>query len=416
MDGAVYDEIVAEFAALVKTLAEHVDDLRTPKDVARLQLQLRRGGQRMQARLWGQMLQDAVDHQQEAARICPHCQGRRHHQGVRPRGVLSGFGKLTLKGIYWRCPDCGTCGHSAEGLLPDGVDELLRSFLCLLGAALTSFDKAQLVTDQILGLKVDAEVIRTVCLREGFAVLRGQEDPPRPVAPKAMLIGSCDGTMLHTREGGWREVKAFRFEHDGGCYGGAYLERVEEFTPRLAKAALCLSAEQAGTRLFLTDAAEWISHAAAKQLPEWTHIIDFYHAGEHVHACGEGLYGKEHPDAARWSDYWCHRLKQFGAGYLEDQLSRLSQRYLGDRSRWDAVIKLVRYLRKHKHQMNYPEYVAQGWPIGSGPMESFCKQLGLRMKGPGMRWRSDHVTAMAALVSRWSLDPENASCFGRAAA
>ena len=49
MDGSVYDQIVAEFAALVKTLAEHVDELRTPKDVARLQLQLRRGGQRMQA-------------------------------------------------------------------------------------------------------------------------------------------------------------------------------------------------------------------------------------------------------------------------------------------------------------------------------------------------------------------------------
>lgn len=71
---------------------------------------------------------------------------------------------------------------------------------------------------------------------------------------------------------------------------------------------------------------------------------------------------------------------------------------------------------KHKHNMNYPQYVAQGWPIGSGPMESFCKQLGLRMKGLGMRWRSDHVNAMAALVSRWSLDPKNASCFGCAAA
>ena len=52
MDGSVYDEIVTEFAVLAKTLAEHVTELRTPKDVARLQLQLRRGGQRMQARLW----------------------------------------------------------------------------------------------------------------------------------------------------------------------------------------------------------------------------------------------------------------------------------------------------------------------------------------------------------------------------
>jgi len=63
-----------------------------------------------------------------------------------------------------------------------------------------------------------------------------------------------------------------------------------------------------------------------------------------AHACGEGLYGKEHPDAARWSDYWCHRLKHFGAGYLDDQLSRRSQRYLNDRSRWDTLMKLVWYL------------------------------------------------------------------------
>jgi hypothetical protein len=86
MGGSVYDEIAAEFAASVKTLAEHVDGLQTPTDVARLQLQLRRGGQRMQARLWGQMLQEAVDHQQEAACLCPQCQGRRIScatQGIR---------------------------------------------------------------------------------------------------------------------------------------------------------------------------------------------------------------------------------------------------------------------------------------------------------------------------------------------
>jgi len=37
-------------------------------------------------------------------------------------------------------------------------------------------------------------------------------------------------------------------------------------------------------------------------------------------------------------------------------------------------------------------------------MESFCKQLGLRLKGPGMRWSTSSIDPMAALVSRWALD------------
>ena len=299
--------------------------------------------------------------------------------------------------------------------LPETIDELMRGLLCLLGTALTSFDKAQLVTQRFLGMAVDGETIRQLCLKEGFAVLREQDAPSEPVAQDALLVGSCDGAMLHTRESGWREVKAYRFEHEGRCYGGAYLERAEDFTPRLAQAALRLAAQRAGTRLFLSDAAEWIGQGVVRQLPGWLHIIDFYHAGEHVHACGEGLYGHEHPDAARWSGYWCHRLKQYGAAYVEQHLSQLALRWSFDRPKQEAVLKLVRYLRKHEHQMRYPEYLAKGWPIGSGPMESFCKQLGLRMKGPGMRWRSDHITAMAALVSRWSLDPEHASCFQYAA-
>mgnify|MGYP007030112761 FL=1 len=45
-------------------------------------------------------------------------------------------------------------------------------------------------------------------------------------------------------------------------------------------------------------------------------------------------------------------------------------------------------------------------------MESFCKQIGLRMKGPGMRWNQANVSPMASLVSRWSLDAEHCELFG----
>jgi len=37
-------------------------------------------------------------------------------------------------------------------------------------------------------------------------------------------------------------------------------------------------------------------------------------------------------------------------------------------------------------------------------MESFCKQLGQRLKGPGMRWNRQNVGPMAALVTLWAQD------------
>jgi len=45
-------------------------------------------------------------------------------------------------------------------------------------------------------------------------------------------------------------------------------------------------------------------------------------------------------------------------------------------------------------------------------MESFCKQIGARMKGAGMRWNAANVSPMASLVSRWSLDAERCELFG----
>ena len=59
------------------------------------------------------------------------------------------------------------------------------------------------------------------------------------------------------------------------------------------------------------------------------------------------------------------------------------------------------YLRRHQDRLDYPHYEAQGCPISSGPMESMCKQLGHRLKEPGMRWSTANVTPTATLVSLW---------------
>ena len=63
----------------------------------------------------------------------------------------------------------------------------------------------------------------------------------------------------------------------------------------------------------------------------------------------------------------------------------------------------LQYFRNHQHKMDYPRYVANGWQIGSGPIESACKTVvGARLKGGGMRWReygSHAVCQLRALLA-----------------
>lgn len=48
--------------------------------------------------------------------------------------------------------------------------------------------------------------------------------------------------------------------------------------------------------------------------------------------------------------------------------------------------------------MDYPAYRERGWQIGTGLIESTCKQLvGRRLKGPGMHWSEHGALAMTAL-------------------
>ena len=48
--------------------------------------------------------------------------------------------------------------------------------------------------------------------------------------------------------------------------------------------------------------------------------------------------------------------------------------------------------------MQYPQFRAAGWPIGSGVVESANKLVvEARLKGPGMHWERTHVNWMLAL-------------------
>ncbi len=64
----------------------------------------------------------------------------------------------------------------------------------------------------------------------------------------------------------------------------------------------------------------------------------------------------------------------------------------------ETVDKSLHYLRERRELINYARFRAQGYPIGSGSVESANKLVvHSRMKGAGMRWEPSHVNAMLAM-------------------
>jgi hypothetical protein len=71
------------------------------------------------------------------------------------------------------------------------------------------------------------------------------------------------------------------------------------------------------------------------------------------------------------------------------------------------------YFHNHEHTMDYPRYMANGWQIGSGPVESACKRVVTqRLEGAGIRWSergSDavcHLQALSSVKTAAGMDPE----------
>jgi len=388
-------QIMTQFKTWVKTFTHESAGLRTSEEAVSFEKRFRDEGLRMIGSVFECLLQNALDHQ-PAQRSCPTCGNRRRHKGRRERGFLTSVGAIRLHGTYWSCSDCGG-HHVAETLAPESSSQPMQQLMCLLGTSMASFAKASFACRKLLGLRVSDATIRRTCYRHGLKV----PVAPVPVTPETDLVGSCDGTMVRTRQADWKEMKAYQFRHGQHKHGRAYLEPCHRFVPRLRQAAIALKAGRARRLFWVSDAAEWIDKGIQSHLPMALRTIDIWHAWEHVHEASRALYPHDEARAHQWAAHYCEVLETSGGEALG---ARLRHAHYTEPDRQEALEHLLKYLYKNADRLAYPEYKRKGYPISSGMMESFCRQLGQRMKGPGMRWNIDNVTVMATLVSLWAND------------
>lgn len=142
------------------------------------------------------------------------------------------------------------------------------------------------------------------------------------------------------------------------------------------------------------DGADWEQNFIDFHCPQAVRILDFAHAAQHINPIGEHLHGEHTPESQAWLKERLHLLKHEGPDALLNEFETLQRKHPDIQ----VISSNLVYLKKRKAQLQYPLFQAQGWPIGSGIVESGNKLVvEARLKGAGMHWAEAHVNPMLAL-------------------
>ena len=136
-------------------------------------------------------------------------------------------------------------------------------------------------------------------------------------------------------------------------------------------------------------------------------MLDIIHAVEYLWKAANALLGERHPERTAWVRGHLlallqGRTDQVVAALVEDAATRP----LSD-AQQQVVATTLGYYRRNAPYMRYDQYLAQGWPIGTGVVEGACGHLVKdRMEQAGMRWTKDGAHAILdlraiRLADRW---------------
>lgn len=208
-------------------------------------------------------------------------------------------------------------------------------------------------------------------------------------------------------ENGQRGDDKIRFRLEKSTYS-AHLGGYQGFTP-LFEASLGTYKAQPERLVFVTDGAVWIQRYLEQTYPESTHILDFYHAVEHL--AGFARMGFE---ALNVGSHWLEEQKNhLLTDELDEVLANLAQLSPLKPAAREERTRLMAYLEHNRLRMRYGSFKRQGLLIGSGPMEAAHRTvIQSRMKRSGQRWTNPGAQAMlnlrvAAKSGRWQLVTNN---------
>lgn len=386
----------------------------------------RRGG----AGVLGSLLAHWQDHAAREVVLCP-CGQRMTSQGRHSKGLLTTLGVVPFCRSFYQCERC----HKSRFPDDERLDVINTTYspgvrrLMARAGSQTQFEQAAEDLLCYAGLKVQSREIERVAEDVGRQIEQWLSEEQNRIVqmgpsiqpqlkPGTNFYISFDGTGIPVRKNELlgrkgkqadgsartREVKLGcvftqialdkdgnpQREADSTTYVGA-IESSTLFGWRMYAEALRRGLNQAKTVIVLTDGQRYNRTIVQTHFHGALHIVDLFHAHEHLTLIAQILWGPEAQSPEDWRDL-------LEAGNIKQLVSKAGKNLPRSSKSKKALGKELRYFENNASCMCYAKYREQNLFVGSGVIEAGCRTvIGERLKQSGMRWSVRGANAIIAL-------------------
>ena len=385
--------------------------------------------------------QQKADHAPPLCPVCGHQLTRRTRGHART--FTTRFGDITVRrrrGWCRRCRGYFFPADHALGLADSGGHSPgVQEAAALLVSKMPVADAAD-VLERLTGLPVPRATLGRLARRQGQRAeqKRAQLDAqmrtgagaaqqgPAPPAPFTQVI-EVDAWNIRERDA-WGQTQALRAQgrtperwhwvYGGTCFTlnqraqteggraeivsrGYVMTRggLDALRAQIHAEALRHHLGRAGRVLLIGDGALWIWNLGADRFPQAAQRLDYYHASAQLWAVARALHPEEEAAARQWVEPLLKKLKAGRGLRVIADLRGVMKRVR--RARRAAVSAGLHYLETHQARLDYDVAQKRGEPLGSGAMESTCRQYQCRFKRPGQFWTRTGDEALMCLETFW---------------
>jgi hypothetical protein len=417
--------------AMLKKMRQQLEE-KLPDDTATLD-QIEDAVEDIGSALQRELQQRIADQRTKTPRdnrlACP-CGGIALYKACQSRPLQTRHGLLCFRRPWYYCSRC-KAGFApldkALGLDASDTTRTLWEWSAHLAAHL-SFAQSVRTLKTLTGVTLGETTLETLATRVGETLQQEQYTqaaahrrgclPDQKTACPRRLYVSVDGVFVPVRDA-WKKdgsqgaltcryaeckvgvVYETKQDHVGKDSRVVWQDYVasfrdaEAFTPLVGLLAHKNGHHAAQEVVFLSDGATWIKHLAGREFPTAVHIVDFFHACQHLARVAEARFGKDTPAGKVWQTA---RQQELKSGQLSAVLKEIAVWRPGTEAKRQVRREEYQYFRKNAPRMQYQTYLERGYQIGSGVVEATCKRVvAQRLDQAGMHWRQETAEAIVAL-------------------
>jgi hypothetical protein len=453
----------------VKRIAEQVTELvaeslrqterepEVPETVAEFELAFREVLRQIGREALGLFLSGLQESPENEIRC--NCGGKLFYQRMRPAILTTVFGKVEYCRAYYAGCSCG------EGMAPVDAKYALKAgaisaglahLMALTGVAF-SFEESEKWLKEFLLFDVSENSIRSETQKMGLLQQKGEEqDIQASQNEKALqarlreekqvpkrLYGSLDAAKVRieprARQGkavpeheDWRDLKVGcwyqaeavsvsrqssrqrqKAQREGTVFRTTHhqyycdIAHVDEFGKLVWATGFQVTADLAAELVFVCDGAAWIWDLVEHYYPNAVQIVDWYHAEERL----KRLANTAFPSPVQRQEWLVPVVEALWQGQVEEVIlacTRLANKH-------EEARQAVTYFSNNSQRMRYAVFRDQDYLIGSGTIESGCKQIvSQRLKRSGAQWIVEGAVLTAKARAAWLSGNWHALCQKRA--